>query len=120
MTVRNCVTYAFDRMHRMTISKPRMTSPPGCGAGCETCASPKERRNPAYLATLGVLVLLAGCGLGPERGAVSSQSCASAAGGPDIDALANCMMNVVQQRKAQEAADRRAAEARDAADKRAQ
>jgi len=51
---------------------------------------------------------------------VSSQSCASAAGGPDIDALANCMMNVVQQRKAQEAADRRAAEARDAADKRAQ
>ena len=50
---------------------------------------------------------------------LDQQKCAGFGFAPGGDAFAHCMMTVNQQREAQNAADRRAAADRDAADKRA-
>lgn len=75
---------------------------------------------PTYLAAFGIIVLLAGCGpTAEEQRAMDSQRCAGFGNAPGTDSFANCMMGVSQQREAEAAADRRAAAARDAEDRRA-
>ncbi len=60
--------------------------------------------------------LLTGCGPTPaEQHALDQQKCAGFGFAPGSDAFAHCMMTVNQQREAQNAADRRAAADRDAA-----
>ncbi len=66
------------------------------------------------------VVLLTGCGPSPEQQhAMDQQKCSGFGFAPGSDAFAHCMMTVNQQREAQDAADRRAAADRNAADKRA-
>lgn len=74
-----------------------------------------------YLAAVGAVVLLAGCGpTAEEQRAVDQQRCFGFGFQPGTDAFAHCMMGVTQQREAEAAADRRAAAARAAADQRNQ
>jgi hypothetical protein len=70
-------------------------------------------------AALYALVLLAGCGPTPEeQRAMDQQRCAGFGFAANTDAFAHCMMTVDQQREAHDAADRRAAADRAAADQR--
>ncbi len=74
------------------------------------------------------LALLAGCGPTPEEQAAMAaaqrasdqEKCTGFGFTPGTDAFARCMMQIVTQREAQAAADRRAAQAQAAADQRAQ
>jgi len=81
-----------------------------------------------YLPVLGIIVLLAGCAPTAEQQAAmdaaqrakDQDKCTGFGFTPGTDAFAHCMMQIASQREAEAAAERRAAAARDAADRRAQ
>jgi hypothetical protein len=83
--------------------------------------------NATCIAALGTIVLLAGCGPTAEQQAAmdaaqrakDQNKCGGFGFAPGSDAFAHCMMQIASQRDAEAAADRRAAAARDAADRRA-
>ncbi|MGH7156333.1 MAG: hypothetical protein ACREF3_20615, partial [Acetobacteraceae bacterium] len=72
-----------------------------------------------YLAIAGLVLVLAGCGsTAEEQQAIDQQRCSGFGFAPGSGAFAHCMMGISQQREAQDAADRRAAADRAAADQR--
>ena len=72
------------------------------------------------LVAFGTILLVGGCGPTAEEQRVMDQDrCIGFGFAPNTDAFAHCMMGTSMQRDSEAAADRRAAAARDAADKRA-
>lgn len=66
---------------------------------------------------IAAIALLAACGpTAEEQRVMDMRSCGGFGFAPGTDGFANCMLNVTQQREAQQAADRRASQERQARD----